>query len=396
MKILYILLIATFLFSCSPKRDAKTADGKDANAWVNGEIKDADENMTVKLMAQTQFGDTTIGEATIDKDGKFAMSLAIKGLGIYQLKFGDRDDKALIFPLNVKDELVIKGNFSNIEVNPTYSGTKWSDNANKFYGHYKDFANVQGSVINDQTLTDEQKIEKLLKLRQPLEDFIKKVISEDPGNEANLLYSNLLSPVAGYQYWDHANLEILKKMADAYISKYPDAPFGQSIKNQCDFMEQGYTEYLDYQKNGGQATSGMSNEKAPEIALPNPDGKVMKLSSLKGKYVLLDFWASWCPPCRRENPNIVAAYQKYNKKGFEIFSVSLDKDVNAWKSAIQKDNLMWKYHVSDLKEWESSVIPLYGIESIPHSLLLDPNGNVIATNLRGDKLEQKLNEIFNK
>ena len=132
----------------------------------------------------------------------------------------------------------------------------------------------------------------------------------------------------------------------------------------------------------------------PDISLSNPEGKLMKLSDLRGKVVLIDFWASWCGPCRRENPNVVKAYQKYNPKGFEIFSVSLDKDKNAWINAIKADNLIWKNHVSDLGGWQSSVCPLYRVNSIPFTVLLDKEGKVLAKNLRGQALEQKLEEVL--
>lgn len=137
---------------------------------------------------------------------------------------------------------------------------------------------------------------------------------------------------------------------------------------------------------------------APEISLKNPDGKTVSLSSLRGKYVLIDFWASWCGPCRRENPNVVNAYQKYNKakfkegKGFEIFSVSLDNDAARWKSAIEQDNLYWDYHVSDLKGWGSSAARTYGVNSIPQSFLIDPSGKIVAKNLRGMNLHLTLDK----
>jgi peroxiredoxin len=133
---------------------------------------------------------------------------------------------------------------------------------------------------------------------------------------------------------------------------------------------------------------------APEIALPSPEGDIIKLSSTRGKYVLLDFWAAWCAPCRRENPNLVDAYEKYSNDGFEIYQVSLDQTREAWLTGIQEDKLDEWIHVSDLKYWSSEVVPLYGIESIPANYLLDKEGHIIATNLRGEALMQKLSEIF--
>lgn len=132
---------------------------------------------------------------------------------------------------------------------------------------------------------------------------------------------------------------------------------------------------------------------APEISLPDPDGNTQKLSSLRGKIVLLDFWAGWCGPCRRENPNLVQAYNKYHDKGFEIYQVSLDKTKPEWVTAIKQDGLNW-IHVSDLKYWSSPVARQFGIESIPANFLLDKDGKIIATNLRGAALEEELAKIL--
>jgi len=139
-----------------------------------------------------------------------------------------------------------------------------------------------------------------------------------------------------------------------------------------------------------------SDANAPEITLPNPEGDTIKLSSTRGSVVLLDFWASWCAPCRQENPNLVKAYELYHKKGFQIYQVSLDKTKDAWTEGIKNDKLGKWIHVSDIQYWNSIVVPLYKIESIPANFLLDKEGKIIATNLRGERLLTKLEEVFSK
>ena len=132
---------------------------------------------------------------------------------------------------------------------------------------------------------------------------------------------------------------------------------------------------------------------APDFTLPDTKGKATSLSSFKGKITLVDFWASWCGPCREENPNVVLAYQKYHPKGFTILSVSLDNSKDKWEEAIKHDKLNWN-HVSDLKGWQSSVAVLYGVRGIPTNFLLDKDGKIIAKDLRGEDLEKKLAEVI--
>lgn len=172
---------------------------------------------------------------------------------------------------------------------------------------------------------------------------------------------------------------LIGDFGNRYLTDYPQ---------EDPMVRQNVQQFVNYMR------ANMTDIPAPEIAQTDTAGVVRKLSDLKGKIVLIDFWASWCGPCRKENPNVVAAYKKYRDKGFEIFSVSLDQDKSRWMAAIQQDGLIWANHVSDLKFWQNEAAGKYGVSSIPKTVLLDRNGIITDHNLRGEALDKKLKEIF--
>ncbi len=196
--------------------------------------------------------------------------------------------------------------------------------------------------------------------------------------------------------------QLLEKNTDVLMSAFLVTYFDNDAETYADLFEavdnglkEKYADnqFVKYVANKVRTNLG-PGRMAPEIAMPDPDGKTRKLSDLRGKVVMIDFWASWCRPCRMENPNVVKLYKKYHDKGFEIYSVSLDKDRTQWLRAIDQDGLEWANHVSDLNGWTSSGGATYGITSVPSTVLIDRQGRIIARNLRGEQLANKLKEIF--
>jgi len=227
-------------------------------------------------------------------------------------------------------------------------------------------------------------------------DFLVQFITKNPGSLASIsaLYQTfdyrtgkpiLLDKEDGLTYFEMVDTVLM--------SKYPQLNDVQSFhKNYLQIkssMERQNA--LQSAQNAGSFDIG---DEAPNITMPTPSGNTLSLADLRGNVVLLDFWASWCAPCRAENPAIVRAYNQFKNKGFDVFQVSLDKSKQAWIDAIKKDGLVWRNHVSDLQFWNSAAAKLYGVESIPANYLLNKDGKVIAKNMRGEELISALQELL--
>jgi thiol-disulfide isomerase/thioredoxin len=200
-------------------------------------------------------------------------------------------------------------------------------------------------------------------------DYLQAFVEKHPSSFAALA---AIQQLQGDEYY-----ETYAKLDDSLYAKYPNSPYTKAL----------------HERMATTKTLGIGLP-APEINMNTPEEKPLALSSLRGKVVLVDFWASWCGPCRAENPNVVNAYNKYQSKGFDVYSVSLDKDMDKWKNAIKADGLVWSNHVCDFKEWHSPVVKLYNFSGIPTNVLIDKDGKILAKNLRGEALEKKLDEIF--
>ena len=235
----------------------------------------------------------------------------------------------------------------------------------------QDMTRINGEYMEASQAGDQAKVEALTEEFQTLQRRQEKVIKAEIENmEPSLAVINALA------FLGEHNVDFTEEVFGKIEALYPDS---KHVKQ--------YREQLD---NSLKLSVG---KPAPDIMLPNPEGDTVALSSLRGKVVLIDFWAAWCGPCRRENPNVVRLYNEYKSKGFEIYGVSLDRSRDAWLKAIKDDKLTW-VHVSDLKYFNSVVVPLYNIEGIPYTVLIDKDGKIIAKNLRGKSLADKLKEVL--
>lgn len=316
--------------------------------------------------------------ATIDKNGQFKMEVDLKGATMYLLKFKGQDNSVLHLMMEAGDkismELDAKTDANIIHV------TKASGSRN--IEVYRQFNNI--------LFAHAQKFNALN------HEYSLPSTTENRKRELSLLFQQEI----GQQNNEVGNL--LKENGDALICAFLVTYFDEDAEHHIGTYETIYNklkgkyagnQFVQYIEGKLKTTLGPGRT-APEIEMKDPDGKTRKLSDLRGKVVMIDFWASWCSPCRMENPNVVKLYKKYHDKGFEIYSVSLDKTRDAWVKAIQQDGLEWPNHVSDLKGWTSSGGASYGIRSVPSTVLVDRDGKIIARNLRGQELADKLKEIF--
>jgi len=339
------------------------------------------EELTLK---EVKVADTT---SLKDASGRFTLSGTVPEQGLYRIRFGN--SKYILLALGA-DDMKIEGDYNNLD-KITIRGSEASVDLQRLLNEANEkgkaltmemraIDSLQGANTPDSIL--QEKVQRLQQQEAELQQSFISYAEKTP-YPANAVFA--LSMVN-----DPTKLIEQKQVINGIAQRFPDNSLVNSLSARISEMEQQAGAGFEDEAN---MTAVKVGDTAPDFTLPDPSGKMVKLSSFRGKYVLVDFWASWCKPCRMENPNVVKAYQQYKDKNFTILGVSLDKKKEAWVQAIQADGLTWN-HVSDLKFWDSAVVPLYGINAIPTNFLLDPQGKIIAANLRGSALEQKLQEVI--
>jgi thiol-disulfide isomerase/thioredoxin len=361
-------IIATIvLVSCG--NDAST---KQNGFEVKGKVTNSTEK-TITLNELTAKGLVLLDTAAVGNDGTFEFKGKVAektfciinfAKGSVLLVLDSASNIALSIDANTPDQFGVKGSEDTeklrklLELNNTYMQM-----LRGLETKYAQYASTPPPAAVQEEIRAEY--DSIIKGRsEAIQNF---VFQDNPGISAYFA-TNFLTAEADFPFFD--------KVDKQYFSAYGNSKYAREHHSRVETLRKT-----------------AMGQTAPDIVLNDPFGKTIPLSSLRGKYVLVDFWASWCKPCRMENPNVVRMYTKYKSKGFEVYSVSLDDNKDSWSKAINDDKLLWT-HVSDLKKWNSSVVPMYNIESIPFTVLLDKDGKIVGKNLRGAELEKKLAELM--
>ncbi len=348
-KLIFALLSFTLLAaSCGQSKTASVSGNIKNAANLEGAFEEVISLMQPPLL---------IAKVPIDASGNFKIDLSEGAkMGIYRLRVGQRQ---LNFIFNGKEKNVkVEADLSTLtRTNYTVTGAPDTE--------------IYLTTFND-----------LSAGKAPLES-VKKTIE----TASNPLMSMLMI-LQIQDFADPKFIDVHKGVLSSLEKSYPNSAHARDYATILNQLQN-----TSAMQAAGAAAIAVG-QPAPDIALSNPEGKVLKLSDLKGKIVLLDFWASWCGPCRRANPSLVSTFNKYNKKGFEVYSVSLDKDRDKWKDAIAQDHLDWPNHVSDLKSWGSQAAQLYKIQAIPQQFLIGRDGKILAAAQAGSSLEEQLEKLF--
>lgn len=322
---------------------------------------------------------TDVMTTTIKKDGNFEFVGNVPSPDYYLLRIGDVSINLI---LKDKSDIKVYGDGKNLDAFVNIVNSDESSNMYQFIKEVETWKSLNDSVNQVLKMNPEKQGEIAQRMQAEQQMF--------QGKQRLFLSENANSPalIAAVNTIDIQNdMQGFESIVNQLLNCFSESPTVQNLQQNLDELKK------QRMANDKMAPGNM----APDFEELMVDGKTtMKLSDLRGKVVLLDFWASWCGPCRRDNPHVVGLYEKYKDRGFTVMSVSLDKSKENWIAAIEKDNLSWPNHVSDLQQWSSRVGKIYGVNSIPFTVLIDQEGKIVRTKLRGEALTAELERLLGK
>jgi thiol-disulfide isomerase/thioredoxin len=377
-KLVVFVFLSLVVFSCS-----KVGKGE---YIISGTAKGIENGKTVILQTQDESGMITLSVDTVKVENeKFEIKGKIKEPAMHTLFFPDyKNGFSLIVENGEIDVVVVKDSMQNSKISGTYNNDEFqsfNDKAAKVQKKMIAFQNKNMTVFRTaQEKNDTVTINKLVKENNVFQDELKKMLEEYPSTHPKSFISlYMLNMKFNSPDFDLAKM---KKEFNSLDESLKKSKPGRKIQEQINNIEKPKV-----------ATKTPTLKIAPDFLAKSPEGKTISLKESLGKVTIIDFWASWCGPCRKENPSVVALYNELHSKGLNIVGVSLDDDLDKWKEAIIKDKITW-IQVSNLKKWADPIAKLYNVEQIPCTFILDSKGNIVAQDLRGDELKTKVEELL--